>query len=138
MATITEDYISFEVAKLLKEKGFDYKEVETFLYPHKFVVGYIRRYKDSEPILCCNLNGIHKSEDDYECVWAITHQLACKWLRKKYNIVISVNPQKDKYSFTPWQLRGSEWVYVKEMLPLYDKYEFACNAAIRYCLENLI
>ena len=23
MATITEDYVSFEVAKLLKEKGFD-------------------------------------------------------------------------------------------------------------------
>jgi hypothetical protein len=23
MATITEDYVSFEIAKLLKEKGFD-------------------------------------------------------------------------------------------------------------------
>jgi hypothetical protein len=30
MATITEDYVSFEIAKLLKEKGFDEKVISFY------------------------------------------------------------------------------------------------------------
>ena len=111
MATITEDYVSFEIAKLLKEKGFD------------------------EPVT--ELNKLLFKEGE-KPVLKITLQMAMKWLREKYNIIISIAPQRDKYYFTPWQLWDSRWVHTKAMLPLYDTYEEACDAGIKYCLENLI
>jgi len=46
MATITEDYVSFEIAKLLKEKGFD---------EHCFCINYPLPEEEHHNIILPNL-----------------------------------------------------------------------------------
>ena len=119
---ITEDYVSFEIAKLLKEKGFNEEVLAVYIYDNLFVKG------ENKIVNTANV----------PIIPAPTLQMAMKWLREKYNIIVSITPQRDKYYFTPWQLWDSEWVHTKSMLPLYNTYEEAAEAAIKYCLENLI
>lgn len=107
---ITEDYVSFEIAKLLKEKGFD-SECQQY-------------YGDYE----------------YPCP---TLQMAMKWLREIHRIDIEVRthylnylkPNDTRY-YSGKILKGSEDV----IYTIYSKdtNEEVCEAAIKYCLENLI
>ena len=123
---ITEDYVSFETAKLLKEKGFDEE--------------------------CCPWYGsdgnIHKtgcemrnSDCALDSMMAPTLQMAMKWLRETHHIFIDIisrfsrNADNDvcfSYSCkTPadtYELIDGEWLC----------YEEAAEAAIKYCLEKLI
>lgn len=71
---ITEDYCSYDVAELLKEKGFD------------------------EP--CTELNKLCL-KDDEKPVLKVTHQKAMKWLRKIHNIFIRIgyNRYYKEYSY---------------------------------------
>ena len=64
---INEDFCSYEVAKLLKEKGFD-EDCYTF-----YECDDKELYRE-ERIPCCN-----SRSDDYA---APTHQMAMKWLRE--------------------------------------------------------
>ena len=117
---ITEDYVSFETAKLLKEKGFD----ESTLW---FYVGDGTKYKAHKAL----------NEDWYR---RPTLQMAMKWLREVHNI--SVEPlvdfgSGDEYWWT------ADVGYIKkdgliDELCGYNSYEEAAEAAIKYCLENLI
>ena len=127
MATITEDYVSFEIAKLLKEKGFD------------------------EPCYTCYLNK-EVSHYDYlstnfelidDVISAPTLQMAMKWLREVHNIHIVLHPYTDmeghnwsfifdKFTYGCWQELA---IYITDS---WNTYEDACEAAIKYCLENLI
>jgi hypothetical protein len=124
---ITEDYCSFEVAKLLKKKGFD--ELCIFKYNSEGV-----RMKAGVAI-----DEWQNSElDDDECS-CVSHQMAMKWLREIYDIFIVIRRG----------LTGTGWVYSHEIYKdsqcwyarygaSYDTYEEAIEAAIKYCLENLI
>lgn len=110
---ITEDYVSFETAKLLKEKGFDEE--------------------------CQKYYGDYK----YPCP---TLQMAMKWLREEKHYYIQV-------MLDGWACGDHSGYYVviqktdsdfEIMLSdavdevFYQTYEEACEAAIKYCLENLI
>lgn len=127
---IEEDYVSFEVAKLLKEKGFD---VEC---DYLYVNGEILRAQGFK----CNWNKGESIFTDYknECS-APTLQMAMKWLRKTYNYVINVN-------YIDFLEFGEVWSYTiidKSTFAEYYKdtensYELAAEVAIKYCLENLI
>ena len=133
---VTEDYVSFETAKLLKEKGFD-SECD-YLY----VNGGIVRAQGGK----CNWNKGETIFTDYknECS-APTLQMAMKWLREVHRRIISpkYNEVKDERG-----LLYSMWFFdilpISKTLPIieynqsYDSYEQACEAAIKYCLENLI
>ena len=66
---IKEDYVSFEVAKLLKKKGFD----EPVMY-HFTPDGTQRKFQQA----------FYKDD-----VAQPTLQMALKWLRKKHNIFIA-------------------------------------------------
>ena len=139
MIEITEDYVSFEIAKLLKEKGFDeecaclYDDVELGT-PGLEVNGYIR--------------SINSSLDDNQYA-APTLQMAMKWLREVHNIHIELNWDKGNqlYSFQIWKPRKYQpeissldlWrIYKDDNYPGEWKYEEACEIAIKYCLKNLI
>lgn len=110
---ITEDYCSFEVAKLLKEKGFQ------------------------EP--CTGLNKLLCKEGE-KPVLKITHQKAMKWLREVHNITIEPLVDfgsSDKYWWS------ADISYIKKdglitTLTAYNTYEEAVEEALKYCLENLI
>jgi hypothetical protein len=129
MTTITEDYVSFEIAKLLKEKGFDelcYQKYDDEGYLSFNHVGYINSDKPC---------------DDFYAL-APTLQMAMKWLREKHGIYIDISIYvitKDilKYNINVYYKNDSIYLGI-HLTKECSKYEQACEAAIKYCLENLI
>lgn len=150
---ITEDYVSFETAKLLKEKGF--REWCSHCY------GVDVRHKgesidfDEE----CELKNLGLGDEleyvdggmfyHYGCdnrseaaVYAAPAlQIAMKWLREEKGIAVIpiLSSVLDNEKFL-WDIKivvaktndsySQGWVY--------EKQEKACEAAIKYILENLI
>ena len=115
---ITEDYCSYEVAKLLKKKGFD------------------------EPVT--ELNRL-LFKDGEKPVLKITHQKAMKWLRETYGIFISIKPYdsyyEDKYEFSIYKKQNTvifEWEVLDIEDSLFDGYENTVEVALKFTLENLI
>jgi hypothetical protein len=127
---IAEDYVSFEVAKLLKEKGFDvYGDgsfgSETEIHREYSPSGKIKALYNSKP---------HK--DGYP---APTHQMALKWLREAHNLHINIFVTwKDKIPHYQWSIDNLITQDTTYDTPCLEKYEEACEAAIKYCLTNLI
>ena len=134
---IHEDYVSFEVAKLLKEKGFD--EPCIALYEEKVLhINTLCDYYNSEL-------------SSYVC--APTHQMAMKWLREVHHIHIEIclyktseddiEPKKSRktpyYTFGVWDsITG--YNVDKRLINDFigDTYEQTCEVALKYSLENLI
>ena len=128
---ITEDYVSFEVAKLLKEKGFD--ESTSMVYMSYGDLCKLNRY---DSIRNSNYNDITKNYFEYT---APTPQMVMKWLREVYNIVISIFPTietdvivREDYNYTIYKNRTA--IYQNSSLT----YEQSCEESIKYTLENLI
>ena len=126
---ITEDYVSFETARLLKEKGFNEKVICYYddggsLNLNKFV-----------EFQCCNQgygSGVFA---------APTLQMATKWLREVHGLYIENSlscERKDKNAkiFDAFIFNIQNQRYKK--LGNIQDYEKACETAIKYCLENLI
>lgn len=130
MTTIKEDYVSFETAKLLKEKGFD--EDCWCWYEED---GYFRESNDDFGV---QSNSWHISDDFYAL--APTLQMAMKWLReeKRTSIIIEFDVTKRGYCPYVHQLDyDMDWV-VKWRINIPMKYEEAIEVALKYTLENLI
>ena len=131
---ITEDYVSFETAKLLKENGFN--QPCKAIYSPKGVVRHFLK----EEVYSHSLKGYKKL--------CPTLQMAMKWLREDKKILISIFCHIDKgYWFciqhfinSPYKFATSESIHRKEeilgKIQYYDTYEQACEAAIKYCLEK--
>lgn len=118
-----EDYVSYEVAKLLKEKGFD----ESCDY-------YYDQSSDEPQQL--TLDEMYYSYDEF--LKAPTLQMAMRWLRKIYgiDIVIEISDPSDrdrKYYCVIWNKNNDSYI-----LDLFGSYEEAVSAAIEYSLKNLI
>jgi len=125
---ITEDYVSFETARLLKVKGFD-GECDLFC-----------RTDDSELIIHEAAKIAYSQGIDDECIILPTLQMAMKWLRDVYHlhIVLDVSDTSQlnpKYYVVIWDTTPKRESYI---LDLFNSYEEACEEAIKYCLENLI
>lgn len=123
MTTISEDYVSFEVAKLLKEKGFD-QDCATY-----YLDGQVWRHYHGEVI--------PKGKQIYA---APTQAMAMKWLREAHNIHIVLSPNKrmgNLYSNIIFTNENGE-LQPQPCNFFFATYEQACEAAIKYCLENLI
>lgn len=131
---MTEDYVSFETAKLLKEKGFDEETDHEIWYVIKqFSTGCHWNY-------CTYKVGDTTREYNEECCISMpTLQMAIKWLREK-QIFITIG-------FCDYPaLHKSEWIpevcthdsIFDEPSIAYSTYEEACETAVKYCLENLI
>lgn len=139
MATITEDYVSFQTAKLLKEKGFN--EETEYVYSDG---GELLRlsHLGIKDLTNANCNDYHTWRFPIEGVASIistpTIQMAMKWLRKVYKIDISVYPygdySSDNYQFDVYENR--DLMVSKD--DGYMTYEQACESAIKYCLKHLI
>lgn len=148
MKGITEDYVSFETAKLLKEKGFDQEcDYATSWYAKQY-------YKNS----CVGewLEGEHQIIDDIDdkCnisylsekdvfIPAPTLQMAMKFLREVHRIEIHIvlselnadNGRKYMFDIFSSDVNKSFDSVQKDGL---NSYEEACEEAIKYVLENLI
>ena len=113
MIMIKEAFVSEQTKKLLEEKGF--------------------------PFASLNRNGKRNGN------WC-TQQMAMRWLREVHNIHIIAEPclgegNEPNLSFNRWF-----WTILKEegeykpirKIDEFPTYEEACEAAIKYCIENLI
>ena len=123
---ITEDYVSFETAKLLKEKGFDEPTTKSY-----YTEGFENPMIFSHDLLPC----IRPNE--FLCP---TLQMAMKWLREVHHLHIipeisDASRLKPQYYVVIWLTSYKRESYILE---LFDSYEEACEAAIKYCLEKLI
>ena len=121
---ITEDYVSFETAKLLKEKGFENDAISCI----NVFKGHIYKIQDRL---------IHADDD----VTIPTLQMAIKWLRKNHQIFIRPNinflyPIRYYCEIFCYgdNLKTQQDVTTEN----FESPEEACEAAIKYCLENLI
>lgn len=132
---ITEDYVSFETSKLLKEKGFD-------VYGDGSYNSGIEIYKEYSPN--GKLNSCATSKPNKKAYPAPTFQMAMKWLREVHNLFIVIDRHYfvvDRISHIASgfkfsiEIKTINTVYVHND---YKSYEEACEAAIKYCLENLI
>ena len=128
---IEEAYVSFETAKLLKDKGFD--ESCRYYYVNNGNLMFTEEY-------------LHNSEIKYGtypgCVCtAPTQQMAMRWLREAHNIFIEIGTSIDlngNYHFS-YTILDKECKYVRRGYTSFDwSYEDAAEEAIKYCLENLI
>ena len=120
-----EDYCSFEVAKLLKEKGFDEK---TLSY-----------YEDN---VLCHGDWFEWNRSPLGHIAAPTHQMAMKWLREVHGVFIAINNDDLDFNWQCYDLinRGStlDPKILSESYAGYKTYEEAVEAALKYSLENLI
>ena len=130
---ITEQYVEFSTAKLLKEKGFD---VSVGTYKDDFI-------QHGEIIVSRN-ECLSK-----DCYPTPTQQMTMRWLREEKHFYIQI-------MLDSWALGGHSGYYIviqdinsefKEISPIIDDnpdlvffetYEQAAESAIKYCLENLI
>ena len=129
---IKEAYCSYEVSKLLKEKGFDacvytcysVEEYPQFMTMVDYVVQdeiYERFGKD-----CC-------------LIQAPTHQMAMAWLREVHNIHCTIDIGycgKAVYFSNIFSTKKSGALYNET--GYYNSYEEAVETALKYTLENLI
>lgn len=140
---VKEAYVSFEVARLLKEKGFDEKCRNSYNLEGKFYVHTQWHY----PITTMGYV-------------APTHQMAMKWLREKHNIDIEVHADVGMLGvkvYTPFISRYKSSTEYPSKLRQYknglyfeddrgvipgirhfETYEEAVEVALKYTLENLI
>ena len=130
---LNEDYVSFETAKLLKEKGFKGFSIIN-IYDEDAVNAYIKELEEKH---------LPYSSDDpklKEFYYTIpTLQMAMKWLREKYeiDIIISRHIRGKRTTFFD-RIEKRTYIEHQSKRNLYPSYEEACEAAIKYCLRNLI
>jgi hypothetical protein len=124
---IEEAYVSFETAKLLKKKGFN----EPCLW------GY-------DPYGASFARILHEPQNselnEYEYSKP-TQQMAMRWLREEHNVYINIAPTHNvvdgSINFL-WLTYSSDYSVTGDCDIFYPTYEQAVEAAINYCLENLI
>lgn len=135
---ITEDYCSYEVAKLLKEKGFPMIE---YLYMHVNKDNVFMT--DDYACLKLPLEEYHHFDEIY--IPTITHQMALKWLRSRGTFIeVKIGEFGDKFIYFLTTQNGCG-VWGKDSKVIgspahveYDNYEDAVEAALKYSLTNLL
>jgi len=130
-----EAYVSYEVAKLLKEKGFDWPTIEYYSSN-----GGIYRFSEGIADIC----GISSYQRP-------TQQMAMRWLREENGIHISADIYKDSSNDADGNV-VDEWTYWawtfywlpsgnigdEEGYDQFDSYEDAVEAGLEFVLKNLI
>lgn len=149
---ITEDYVSFEIAKLLKEKGFpqEYDDYHALVYNEE---DYEDEYEVQRMVLqtrlikAGTLSSYPVGVPEPKC-YCPTLQMAMRWFREEHKIAINIRitcKETISYAFDIWDfeiIHPNEFVggtidLIEQQFD-FKSYEEACEAAIKYCLENLI
>lgn len=130
---VTEDYVSLNTAKLLKEKGFD-ERVKSY-FTDDGLEGYMFG------------TGQKSNSELEECFYSRpTLQMVMKWLREVHNLFIqvtivphtTVTMEQKYYLFSVHKNRRNLVNRNDHPHDCYSTYEEAAEAAIKYCLEKLI
>ena len=140
---VEEAYVSFQTAKLLKEKGFKIDTTKDYWKIGQDGTMYfmcsIGAYTDDMN----NKTAYYRPADSYPCP---TQQMASRYLRENYSLHIEIEAYPHKDGCFYWHYRITE---LKEDIlkfgyyKLYQKAGFsspeaAIDDAHQYCLNNLI
>ena len=138
---IKERYVNFEVAKLLRDKGFDEECVKLYNISNGLV------FEGDE---------VHNSEltEFSELITRPTQAMACDWIEEEYGIFIQINrdnqyyegceviavtkEDKERGNMTMYYARVFNKHSVSNTTKHYDNIESAYNEALKYVLTNLI
>ena len=121
---VEEAYCTFEVAKLLKEKGFNCDVRQYYVFDHEFnIPEFVIDDREDNP---------HNWGTDYYS--APTQQMAMRWLREVHSIFIELHHYNYPGAQFVWYIWGKNDYEPQRA----NTYEEACEAAIKYCLGNLI
>ena len=141
---VEEAYVSFKIAKLLKENGFpqEYDIYHSMVYNEE---DYEDEYEvqrmviETRIVKAGTLSSYPVGVPEPKC-YCPTQQMAMRWLREVHNIHIDICSIWDiahwlyqVFVTTPRTARNS---YVDKIL--YTSYEEAVEAALEYSLKNLI
>lgn len=145
---IEEQYVSFEVAKLLKEKGFN---EPTLAYAYcQGMISYYSRPKVTDPL------SIEAGR-----IPLPTQQMAMRWLREVHHIHVCPEykaffQEKPRKVYHHWccnavgidryfrqgvqdiRLLDPDYFFFRSCKTYHDTYEDACEETIEYCLKHLI
>lgn len=118
---IKEDYCSYELSKLLKEKGFD----------TPCSGRYSIRSKDFhlDCTKMCDNRGL------FECA-APTHQMAMKWLREEYNIFIDIRKSLNTYLYGAIIRKDPSCTFNK-IPEQFETYEDAVEDALKIIMHQI-
>ena len=135
---IKEYYVNFEISKLLKEKGFDWE------------CACINNPQCGMSLLgrMINNTGLQLTREADLCIdrenliTIPTLQMAIKWIRESFSLYIDIEllsgPSFSWYIFLMNDPKYMMGCSEDTTIHYYNSYEEACEAAIKYCLENLI
>ena len=127
---MNEDFVTYELAVKLKEKGlnipfyFFYRSDDKLI--HHAMVG--------KPLVYCD-----KIDDEVVCAPTISQVL--KWLRKEKKLhieVMFVRPLHNRAKYYITDIDGSRGNFMDVADASYKTYEQAALAGIEYVLDNLI
>ena len=137
---ITEDYVSLEVAKLLKEKGFDvFTDASYTEYLKNTDFNKIGIRFEADGIMR-GKNSMHYSNKYYYICSAPTIYITTKWIRENFGLSISATVSTSgKGMYDIWQNQGEAkgWKMIKSEYG-FDSPEAATEAAFLYTFKNLI
>lgn len=127
---VTEDYVSFEIAQLLRDKGFE-----------GVVHAYYNIWDNGATV--CSVEEFRRSEAPHLYIPCPTIQMTIKWLREEYRLEIypyhnNLTIYNDKWWFEIIEYPNTVAEYESGKDEEFDTYQEACQAAIKYCLEHLI
>ena len=138
---ITEDYVSFEVAKLLRDKGFNDKCIYYYIQTKEMFEIDTRYHTALTTQELLDLQIIGEKEDRYA---APTQAITMRWLREVHNLSVEVYRTACGYIGCITAIPSGTDIKFLETngddlaSGQYTKWEYACEATIKYCLEHLI
>ena len=147
-----EDFVSFEIAKKLKEKGFKEKCLAYYDIDDNVGLLYNTQYSDEySPCQYTDLLQSHNTDttvaqpDDSEnCCDAPTISQVLKWLREEKRIVFGIAPMQEidgdylSWCATIYKVDDNGYGLSWQEELYYQTYETVAIAAIEYALDNLI
>lgn len=120
---IQEAYVSFNVAKLLIEKGFN---EPTLAYAYgQDMISYYSRPKVTDPLSIVAGR-----------IPLPTQQMAMRWMREEHKINIEVRMLFDSWDYCVQRIPNHEGL-IYQAEDIWKSYEAARNAALYYCVDNL-
>lgn len=125
---IEEAFVSFDNAKLLKEKGFN--EICSAFYNYKGQLMNVSGF---------NCQPLSNSNTKADVCMAPTHQLVLRWLREIYHLHIYAFYSEIKTSSSNWcyevERIDGNWTFSKRHGKTYEE---CIEEAINYTIKNLL
>ena len=142
---ITEDYVSFETAKLLKERGFpqEYDMFHSLIYneeDYEDEYEVDRMVTQTKVVKAGTLSSYPAGVPEPKC-YCPTLQMARKWLREDKNVDIEISVYSKGFDGTLTYYAdiltyGNRLIMGQPIID--DTYEQTCEKAIQYALKNVL